>query len=75
MRDRAASARIQIIKLNLEVKKALGTFLVVWWLRIHLPVQGTRVQSLVREDPTCLGAAKPVHHKKSHCGEKPTVHI
>ena len=27
-----------------------------------LPVQGTRVRSLVWEDPTCRGAAKSVHH-------------
>ena len=25
-------------------------------------MQGTRVQALVREDPTCRGATKPVHH-------------
>ena len=25
-------------------------------------MQGTRVQSLVREDPTCRGATKPVRH-------------
>ena len=25
-------------------------------------MQGTRVQALVREDPTCLGATKPVRH-------------
>ena len=36
--------------------------LVVQWLRIRLPMQGTRVQALVREDPTCRGAAKPVCH-------------
>ena len=36
--------------------------LVVWWLRIHLLMQGTQVRSLVWEDPTCLGATKPVHH-------------
>ena len=36
--------------------------LVVEWLRICLPVQGTRVQSLVWEDPACHGAAKPVCH-------------
>ena len=36
--------------------------LVVQWLRIRLPVQGTRVRALVREDPTCRGAAKPVCH-------------
>ena len=25
-------------------------------------MQGTRVRALVREDPTCRGATKPVHH-------------
>ena len=30
--------------------------------RIHLPMQGTRVQALVREDSTCCGATKPMHH-------------
>ena len=39
-----------------------GTSLVVQWLRIHLLMQGTQVQALVREDPTCQGATKPVHH-------------
>ena len=34
----------------------------VQWLRIHLAMQGIRVQSLVQEDPTCHGAAKPMHH-------------
>ena len=37
-----------------------GTSLVAQWLGIHLPMQGTRVQSLVQEDPTCHGATKPV---------------
>ena len=36
--------------------------LVAQWLRSHLPMQGTRVRALVREDPTCRGATKPVHH-------------
>ena len=36
--------------------------LVAQWLRICLPMQGTWVRALVREDPTCLGAAKPVRH-------------
>ena len=39
-----------------------GTSLVVQWLRIRLPMQGTRVRSLVREGPTCHGATKPVCH-------------
>ena len=39
-----------------------GTSLVVQWLRIRLPMQGTRVRALVQEDPTCRGATKPVCH-------------
>ena len=41
---------------------ALRASLVAHWLRIHLPMQGTRVRALVQEDPTCLGATKPVQH-------------
>ena len=44
-------------------KTSLGgeeAFLVVQWLRIHLPVQAAWVQSLVQEDSTCHGATKPV---------------
>ena len=37
-------------------------FLVVQWLGIHLPMQGTRVRSLVQEDFTHHWAMKPVHH-------------
>ena len=36
--------------------------LVVQWLRIRLPMQGTWVRALVREDPTCHAATKPVRH-------------
>ena len=36
--------------------------LVVQWLRILLPMQGTRVRALVWEDPTCHGATEPVRH-------------
>ena len=39
-----------------------GTSLVAQGLRICLPMQGTWVQSLVREDSTCRGATKPVSH-------------
>ena len=34
--------------------------LVVQWLRIHLPMQGTQVQSLVQEDPISHGVTKPM---------------
>ena len=33
--------------------------LVAQWLRIRLPMQGTRVRALLWEDPTCRGAIKP----------------
>ena len=39
-----------------------GASLVAQWLRICLPMQGTRVQALVWEGPTCCGATKPVRH-------------
>ena len=39
-----------------------GTSLVAQWLRICLPMQGTRVRALVWEDPTCRSATKPVCH-------------
>ena len=32
----------------------------VQWLRIRLPMQGTRVQSLAQEDSTSLGATEPM---------------
>ena len=38
------------------------TELVVQWIRICLPVQGTRVWSLVQEDSTHHRATKPVSH-------------
>ena len=48
--------------LFLLIIKNLGTSLVAQWLRIHLPMQGTLVQALVWEDPTCCGATQPVCH-------------
>ena len=61
--------------------------LVVQWLRICLPMQETKVQSLAWEDATCCRATEPVcprvcalqkrsHHneKPSHCnGERPSI--
>ena len=40
----------------------LRASLVAQWLRICLPMQGTRVRALVWEDPTCRGATRPVSH-------------
>ena len=43
-------------------KMQRGASLVAHWLRICLPMQGTRVRALVWEDPTCRGATRPVSH-------------
>ena len=39
-----------------------GASLVAQWLRVCLPMQGTRIRALVWEDPTCRGATGPVSH-------------
>ena len=48
--------------------------LVAQWLRIRLPMQGTRVRALVREDPTCRGETKPVCHNYWACALEPASH-
>ena len=72
----------------LSFLKNWGASLVVCSLRICLPMQGTQVQSLAREEPTCHGATKSEHHnswspctlqsvlcnKRSHHSEKPIHH-
>ena len=42
-----------------------------WWL---LPMQETRVRSLIWEDPTCHGATKPVRHNRWACAPEPASH-
>ena len=37
----------------------IRTSLVAQWIKIHLPMQGTQVQSPVQEDSTGQGATKP----------------
>ena len=64
-----------LFKSQLYLRKYLGYFsflpsrimsfwasLVAQWLRVCLPMQGTRVRALVWEDPTCRGVTKPVSH-------------
>ena len=55
-------------------KSETGTSLVAQWLRIRLPMQGARVRALVREDPTCREATKPVHHNCWACTLEPASH-
>ena len=49
------------------LKYLLRASLVAQWLRICLPMQGTRVWALVWEDPTCRGATGPVSHNYWAC--------
>lgn len=51
-----------------------GTSLVVQRSRICLPMQGTWVQSLVGEDPTCQEATEPVCHNYYICALEPWSH-
>ena len=48
-------------------KNHLRASLVAQRLRVHLPMEGTRVRALVWEDPTCRGAAGPVSHNYGAC--------
>ena len=57
-----------------DKNKQRGTSLVVQWLRIRLPMQGTWIRSLVRDDPTCHGATKPVCHNYWTCALEPVSH-
>ena len=52
-----------VFQFSTDFKSFHGTSLVAQWLRIHLPMQGTWVQALVQEDPTCRGATKSVATK------------
>ena len=55
--------------LRLLVKNALRASLMAQRLRICLPMQETRVRSLVWEDPTCCRATKPVPQPSSLCSK------
>ena len=74
--ERASSqtSRLRVLEENLRenvgdlLRNApLGASLVTQWLRLCLPVRGPRVQSLIREDPTCHGATKSVCHNYWAC--------
>ena len=53
---------MEIWRLLLKRKVGLRydwTALVAQWIRIHLPMQGTQVRSLVWDDSTCCGTTTP----------------
>ena len=59
---------------RLSFKNMEQASLVAQWLRIRLPMQETQVWALVREDPTCRGATKPIHHNYWACALEPVNH-
>ena len=54
--------------------KTVGNSLVAQWIRTRMPMQGTWVQALVQEDPTCHGATKPTYHNYWACALELTSH-
>ena len=81
--DRLHSFQIFLLK-----SRDIWASLVVSWLGVHLPTQGTKVSSLVQKDPTCHGATKAcmpqllkpvclepmICNKGNHRNEKPMHH-
>ena len=57
-----------------HLKPQKWTSLVVQWLRICLPMHRTWGWALVREDPTCRGATKPMRHNYWACALEPMSH-
>ena len=66
MENKSLNIKVQCFLLKLfglfSISKHMRASLVAQWLRICLPMQGTRVRALVWEDPTCRGATRPVSH-------------
>ena len=82
--DLATEQQYQALPRNQRSQKSVtGTILLVQWLRIHLPIKGTLVQSLVQKNATCHGQLSPCatttepmlqsacSATRSHCSEKP----
>ena len=60
MRDKALALSYLISKANRRIN--IGTSLVAQKLTIRLSMQGTRIQALIPEVPTCHGATRPARH-------------
>jgi len=52
----------ECVRWGIVPRTRVGTSLVVQCLGVCLPMQGTWVQSLVRKEPSCHEATKPVCH-------------
>ena len=70
------SSMIEISEMKITRVSGWATIKIIFsgtslWLRICLPMQGTRVRSLVQEDPTCCRAPKPMCHNYWACALQP----
>ena len=65
---------LEILKCDWQNEEKCRAFLVVQWLRICLPIQGTQIPSLVREDSTCCVATKPMCQNGQACALEPVNH-
>ena len=68
---RASTNVPDIMRSIVMYKSQCWTPLVVHWLRVCLPMEGTRVQSLGWEHPTCCEATKPMNHNYWACAPQP----
>ena len=59
--EKGGAAREGLVR-GQDQERGTRASLVAQWLRVRLPMQGTRVRAPVWEDPTCRGAAGPVSH-------------
>ena len=69
-----STLRNHIKKLDSTLRNHFWDFLGGTVLRICLPMQGTQVRALVREDPTCCRAAKPMRHNYRAYALEPASH-
>ena len=60
-------SQLYLTSTRMAIIKDRRASLVVQWLRVRLPMQGTRVRALVWEDPTCRGATGPVSRNYWAC--------
>ena len=68
-------SRVHTLNLYIMLlRRNLRASLEAQWLRIRLPVQGTRVRALVQEDLTCRRATKPMCHNYWACALDPVSH-
>ena len=70
----AIFACLLAIPLSSSINILIWASLVAQWLMVCLPVQRTRVQALVQEDPTCHEATRPVRHSYWACALEPASH-